>query len=189
MKLDDPVGQRWGTVQGFCKHEFAPPEDLEQRDNETWDWDMDYLLMLILQEIREEAKRMYGNAKVIIHRNGGFSYTGHAKTSLHYQGRAVDFHISVPDDVNPELQPTGDWHRLSVADTAVLVYGQVSGSNHGIGLYSWGIHLDNREGVSGRTDATWFRDDDGEYHFQRFKDFFITLGNAISDNGKLTERV
>ena len=188
MAMDDTVGQRWGAVEGFCKHEFAPPEDLDMK-NEMWQWDMNYLLILILQAIRIEAKRMYGNSKVIIHKNGGFSYTGHAKTSLHYQGRAVDFHISVPDDVNPELPPTGLWRRLSVADTAILVYDQVTGSDYGIGLYSWGVHLDNRAGVSGRTDATWFRDNDGEYHFQRFNGFFTTLGNAISDNGKLTERV
>jgi hypothetical protein len=176
---DNPMGMAWDQVEGFVRHEFAPPHP------HGGDWDMDASLIFMLGAIRKRAIKRRTNAQVIIHKNGGFAYEGHASKSLHYKGRAVDFHINVPRETQGN-DLTVEWERMPVIELAVIVY-EMTDDRYGLGVYSWGVHLDYRADVEDRTDATWYRDLSGEYHFSRHKDFYITIAGAFTDNENLTK--
>ena len=159
MDLPVPVGDDWDNVEGFSKHEFAPPEA-----DRSMEWDMSSKLIFTMQAIREKAIRIYGRGtKLIVHRNGGFSIQGHSETSLHYKGLAVDFHIIVP---------RGTLHPLKQAG---LIY-DITDSRYGLGVYTWGCHLDYRE-YSDKGPAVWFYDGD-DYHFRLHNEFYNVAINA-----------
>lgn len=89
---------------------------------------------------------------MIIHQNGGFSTSGHSRKSMHYMGRAVDFHFK---------------HNKNIS-TRKLIVTAIQAGLCGIGIYPYwspypgGFHLDNRE--TGRFNI-WWRDEDGKYHY------------------------
>ena len=161
--IDNGVGNRWDSVEGFVKHEFEPPE--AERNG---DWDMEYLLIVLLEQLRRRVVLNYGmGSTVIIHKNGGFSYSGHSEKSLHYKGRAVDFHINAVS--------RGTLHPVKQAS---MIY-DLTNEDFGIGIYTWGCHLDFRFGCNDRTDAVWFQDAEGNYNYQRYKDFHRTVVDAM----------
>lgn len=86
-----------------------------------------------------------------IHQNGGFSRDGHSKDSMHYQGRAIDFHF-----------------KYNPVSLRKLIITAVKCGLHGIGIYPYwkpfpgGFHLDDREG--GRFNI-WRRNEKGIYHY------------------------
>ena len=85
---------------------------------------------------------------MIINPNGGFSTRGHSPTSLHYSGRAVDFHFTKDIPLR----------RVIVA--------AIKSGLHGIGLYPYwnnmGFHLDNR---TGNKFNIWVRDKNNVYRY------------------------
>jgi len=89
---------------------------------------------------------------MIIHHNGGYARDGHSRKSMHYFGRAVDFHFK---------------HNRNIS-TRKLIVCAIQAGLCGIGLYPYwepspgGFHLDNRE--AGRCNI-WWRDEDGRYHY------------------------
>ena len=86
---------------------------------------------------------------MIIHPNGGYASSGHSTGSLHYEGRAVDFHF--------KYNPISLRRVIAAAIKCGL---------HGIGIYPYwtpkpgGFHLDNRPG--GRFNV-WYRNEAGVY--------------------------
>jgi len=166
--MENPMGMAWDQVEGFVRHEFAPPHPHDD------DWDMDASLIFMLGAIRKRAIRKHGiGTTVIVHPNGGFAYDGHASKSLHYRGRAVDFHINLGDKDNVSRG------TLNPIRQAGLIY-DLTDNRYGLGVYTWGCHLDYREGVEDRTDATWFYDGEG-YRFERYDKFYRTISNACLD--------
>lgn len=80
----------------------------------------------------DELREMTGHP-IIIHENGGFSFTGHIDGSYHYQGMAADFHFL--------------W-GLPFSEQARRIFNL--GKFGGIGIYpEWnhpGFHVDIRSG-------------------------------------------
>jgi hypothetical protein len=147
---------KWETVVGFSKNEFAPPEPV------AGDWDMNINLIDTLVELRNRGNQKYGGEfRILIHNNGGFSVDGHSKTSLHYKGRAVDFHMEHYSDTHK------CWALVPWIDQVVLLRTLLDGQEQdfGVGLHpNWnnqGFHLDYRNGA-GKNGAVWW-DKGGKY--------------------------
>lgn len=88
---------------------------------------MDYSFMLLVLKLRERL-----GAPMIVH--AGYASHGHAGKSLHYEGRALDFHV-------PNVSPR---RVLQVIDEL--------GCFNGVGWYPFwnnpGFHIDNRPAES-----------------------------------------
>ena len=108
-------------------------------------------------ETREELRRMARYAyerygwKTIVHE--GKASSGHAKSSQHYLGRAVDLHLV---DAAGKVVPLFDQFILAIRFDW-----------NGMGLYPFwnnpGLHLDTRpEGKLGEA-SLWWRDESGKY--------------------------
>lgn len=176
VKTVNPV-KNWGAIEGFKEEEFLPPENPKKLNTKM---NLDLIEKIVL--IRKKAIEKYGFARIIINKNGGFSFNGHSKSSLHYRGRAIDFYIEV-GLISHTQNGIGlkEYRRLSQVESAILCY-ENTDKNFGIGVYSWGIHLDYRKGVGDRTDAVWFRSSkDGQYHFHAYRHFEFMIADAITD--------
>lgn len=77
-----------------------------------------------------------------IHENGGWSVKGHSATSQHYLGLAADLHAT--------NKKTGA--RVSLVDMYIVA--EKLGIFGGIGVYDWGLHLDDRVERGARWDRT-----------------------------------
>ena len=165
----------WENVIGFAKHEFQPPGG-----DKLIEFEMNVELIEALQEVRTTAERLYGFARSIIHRNGGFSIKGHAEDSLHYKGRAADFHVEVRKDRD------SPWRRISPIELGCICY-ELTCAHFGLGIYKWGVHLDYRRGIMGRTPAVWFQAANGQYHFKPWGEFYKVIYEAVDDNAELLD--
>jgi len=170
----------WSKIKGYVKSEFSPPFGKVDAGHE---WDMCPELIEAMVEIRDEIKRLYGDAKVIVHYNGGYAVDGHSKRSLHYKGRACDFHALVPD---PESKVPNHFRRLSAVELALIVYNKTT-ERFGIGIYSWGVHLDYRYGVDGVKPAVWYEKAQGDYVFMQPLKFTVCLLEAIKAHPEILE--
>jgi hypothetical protein len=171
---------KWDAVEGFSKKEFAPPEEVKG------DWDMNVNLIDTLVQLRKKGKQKYGDEfRVMIHHNGGYSVDGHSKTSLHYQGRAVDFHMEHYSD-NHKC-----WALVPWLDQVILLRPLLDGfeEDFGIGLHpNWnqqGFHLDFRRG-SGRSGAVWW-DKSGKYINMTWAYFGDALEDVMNYEFKKTQ--
>ena len=156
----------WDGIEGFSKNEFAPPVKPDH------DWEMHPEIMDALSSIRRLGIYKYKDFRILIHTNGGYSVDGHSKKSLHYQGRASDFHMEHYSD-NHKC-----WALVPWLDQVMLLNQAVSGENYGVGLHpNWnqqGFHLDYRLGIKGG--AVWW-DRGGKYKTYGHQSF----GDAVMD--------
>jgi len=80
-----------------------------------------------------------------VHKNGGWAIKGHSDTSQHYKGLAADIHAT--------NKKTGA--RVSLVDMYIVA--EKLNLFGGIGVYDWGLHLDDREARGARWDKTRIR--------------------------------
>jgi len=116
---------------------------------------MDHLLLLVLDELREQ----YGSPFII---HEGYATSGHTPRSLHYVGKAVDFHPN--DDRSPEERLYQMAEALWRANQRFIEAGIDLGVICRLGWYpEWvnpGFHLD----VAGRP-LYWVRRGDHYYYY------------------------
>jgi hypothetical protein len=121
--MDEALREFWASIWHFKPEEFAAPEEPASGLK------MNFAVVRTLDDLREKSGH-----PIVVHQNGGFSFRGHCDGSLHYSGRAIDFHF--------------DWPDLMLRQQAMLVFGM--GRFCGIGIYpEWnhpGFHVDMRYG-------------------------------------------
>ena len=149
----------WTTIKRFKPSELIPP------GFEIWDLEMHPDFM---RKFDEFAKGYESYQYFIVHKNGGYSFTGHTDESLHYRGLAIDFHVTKAAPLEIMLRA---WRN----------------TNFSIGYYPhWndpGFHFDGRYHV-GKLRVFWFKDVLGDYHyFSEFHKFLESL--ALYNRGTL----
>lgn len=175
----------WSRVVGYSKSEFDSAK-LGPNGN----WDMHPELMRVMQNYRSEMKHKYQTVSVNITPDGGFCLDGHSSRSLHKPVVHNDYmNFATPNGVVHWKGPIGracdsfvlygtERRSLTPVEMAVELYHTEGVDKRvGIGVYPFNgfIHTDWREGVEDRTDAVWWRDESGEYHFHPFNDFYGML--------------
>jgi len=196
---------KWKEVVGFARIEFAPDKDWDGNKFPVLahalqlNWDVHPTLLAMLVNIRYRIRNKYPKARVYITPNGGFAYSGHSSRSLH-KGKKNDY-------LDFKL-PTGECFfngKLARAADITVVLGQHTSVNMahivvefiqpyidkdwGLGLYLHNnfVHIDWRKGVEDRTDAVWYRDEKGKYHFYRFPELARMLENATSAHAEVAQ--
>jgi hypothetical protein len=114
----------WESIKFFKYTEFSAPGDPESG------LQINHWLVTWLDELR----KITGHP-MEVHQNGGFSFKGHEKNSLHYVGQACDFHF--------------DGWTLGAREQMKIILGM--GRFGGVGFYpDWkpvpGFHVDVRPG-------------------------------------------
>lgn len=163
----------WNLVEGFKKQEFAPPGMIESGMKF---WDMHEDLITELEWIRGRAIDCYGRARVIIHENGGYAVEGHSPSSLHYLGRAADFHIENFSEKH------NCWVLVPWVDQFLFVYPSLEKDSWGLGLHpEWnnkGFHLGYSLGV--RASAVWRKSGIEGYKNYVWSDLHVALSDCIA---------
>jgi len=182
----------WKNVNGFSKAEFAPAKDKEGDVltdttlcylNESWD--MHPCLIGKAQELRSKPNE-YHATRIIVSKNGGFAYTGHADHSLHY----CLFEESVKSNNNVDIGRAMDFHYKNIVglwpwyEAAMFTWKHID-ERFGLGFYPYSntgfVHLDYRKDVEGRHPAVWWRDKNGKYRTYPFYQFPLAIKEAFDE--------
>ena len=138
----------WTTIKRFAPLELTPPGLAPNDINMHPDF---------LRKFDEFAQGYHSHQYFIVHKNGGYSFTGHSENSLHYKGLAVDFHVSLAAPLEVMLRAWKD-------------------TKFSIGYYPhWnnpGFHFDGRY-HQGDTRNYWYKDRFGAYHYFLAFDGFL----------------
>lgn len=204
----------WENIEGFNKSEFSPAKDktggaLSENSLEHFDkyWDMHPAVIRKMADLRREAN-LIKKTKMIVSENGGFGFSGHAKSSLHYGVprdclvNGGDVHDTLAEQDSVTLGRAADFHYETIGasghgycwtwyEAAIFTYKRID-EEFGLGFYPHSntgfIHLDYRCDVSRVSPAVWWQDFEGKYHFYEFNDFPKAIAaafrEAISDQGK-----
>lgn len=100
-----------------------------------------------------DLMRLHAGAPMVVH--AGWADSGHSDKSMHYEGRALDFHFGRDPQTHAELSVAEQFLRIC----SMRMFG-------GVGYYPYwntpGWHIDDR---ARRPTLYWIQDGSGIYHY------------------------